>query len=118
MGSISWTMSQGVYNGAIHQAGGELVRRPSDSVDKRMPAASRLMHLVLPISWFSDWGQANQIVFTRVFCKQFSQLSTSGNVFNEAVRIENTNELGMLFSLWDQVHPANPHLSDIAAGIL
>ena len=118
VGSIGWTTSQGVYNGAIHQARGELVRRPSDSVYKRTPSASRRMLLVLPISWSSDWDQANQIVFTRVLCKQFSQLSTSGNVFNEAVRIESTNELGMLFSLWDQVHPANLPRSDTAAGIL
>lgn len=118
VGSISWTMSQGVYNGAIHQARGELVRRPSDSVYKRTPSASRRMLLVLPISWSSDWGQANQNVFTRILCKQFSQLSTSGNDFIEAVRIESANDLGMLFSFWDQVHPANLPRSDSAAGIL
>ena len=35
-------------------------------------------------------------VFTRVLCKQFSQLSTSGNDFIEAVRIEIANDLDAL----------------------
>ena len=64
------------------------------------------MHLNFPISWPSDWGQANQNVFSRILCKQFSQLSSSGNDFIEAVRFESANDLGMLFSFWNQAHPS------------
>ena len=104
MGSISWTMSQSMYNGAIHQARGALIRWSSNKVDIRPPAAFRQMHLAFPISWSKYWcppythGASDQSAFKQCgdwICAMIHCPYTDQDIPEERANIEHVIPLSL-----------------------